>query len=252
MANNSRRSFLKQTTLLGAAVTAIPEMLKADVLTAEKIGTDAVILFQGDSITDGNRTRDNDWNHVMGHGYACLLASRLWYDHPEKKFHFYNRGISGNKITDLAARWKTDTLALKPDVLSILIGVNDVQACVNGDANYSAENYETGYRALLKQTKDALPNIKLIICEPFILPGARVNGNFDKWTEEVAKRQVIAKKLALEFGAVFVPLQQPFNDALAKAPVDYWIWDGIHPMPAGHELMARQWLMVVGKKIGLV
>jgi lysophospholipase L1-like esterase len=137
-------------------------------------------------------------------------------------------------------------------VLSILIGVNDVLACVNGDTNYSAENYETGYRSLLKQTKDALPNIKLIICEPFILPGVRVNTNFDKWTAEVAKRQAIAKKLALEFNAVFVSLQQPFNDALAKAPVEYWIWDGVHPMPAGHELMARQWLKVAGKKTGLV
>jgi lysophospholipase L1-like esterase len=113
MANSTRRSFIKQTTLMGAAATAIPGMLKAETPT-EKIGNDAVILFQGDSITDGNRTRDNDWNHVMGHGYACLLASRLWYDHPDKKFHFYNRGISGNKVTDLAARWQTDTLALKP------------------------------------------------------------------------------------------------------------------------------------------
>lgn len=251
MGNNTRRNFLKQTTLLGAASIAIPGLIKADTLTAEKLKTDAVILFQGDSITDGNRTRDNDWNHVMGHGYACLLASRLWYDHPGRKFHFYNRGISGNKVTDLAARWQTDTLALKPDVLSILIGVNDVLACINGDTNYSAENYETGYRALLKQTKDALPIIKFIICEPFILPGARVNDKLDKWKDEVNKRQAIAKKLALEFDAVFVPFQQPFNEALSRAPIDYWIWDGVHPMPAGHELMARQWLKVAGKKVGL-
>lgn len=207
MPPTSRRSFIKHTTLL-SAVASLPSLLYADDhLSTDKIGTDAVILFQGDSITDGNRTRDNDWNHVMGHGYAYLISSRLWFDHPEKKFHFYNRGISGHKVTDLAARWQTDTIAIKPDVLSILIGVNDVLAFVNGDERYSAANYEKDCRALLKQTKEALPDTKLVICEPFILPGARVNDHLDLWTAEVAKRQALAQKLALEFNAVFVPFQ---------------------------------------------
>lgn len=73
-----------------------------DQLTFES--EDFTFLFQGDSITDGNRTRNNDWNHVMGHGYQYIIASRLWYDFPEKGFHFFNRGISGNKVSDLALR----------------------------------------------------------------------------------------------------------------------------------------------------
>ncbi|TSD67059.1 SGNH/GDSL hydrolase family protein [Inquilinus sp. KBS0705] len=251
MATHSRRSFIRQSALVGAAA-GLPSILKAsDNLSAEKISNDAVILFQGDSITDGNRTRDNDWNHVMGHGYACLIASRLWFDHPDKKFHFFNRGISGNKIPDLTARWQTDTLDIKPNLLSILIGVNDSLGAIMGDPIYTPENYESGYHALLKQTKEALPNIKLVICEPFILPVGKVKDNWDKWKEVVTTRQAIAKKLSEEFDAIFVDFQDEFNKALSKAPADYWIWDGVHPMPGGHELMARHWLKVVNKTIKL-
>ena len=249
MSSLSRRSFLKHSTVIGAAASFSGLSLEANATPGTKTGTDAIILFQGDSITDGNRTRDNDWNHIMGHGYAYLISSRLWYDHPEKKYHFINRGVSGDKVPQLAARWQTDTLDLKPDILSIMIGVNDVLAIVNGDKTFTAETYENDYRGLLAGTLTALPNIKLVICAPFILPGARTNGNFAKWQDEIAKRQAIAQKLALEFSAVFVDFQKPFNDALAKAPVEYWIWDGVHPMPAGHELMARHWLKVVGKQI---
>jgi len=252
MSNNSRRTFIKQTVALSAAA-GIPGIVSAnDSVAAEKMGKGAKILFQGDSITDGNRTRDNDWNHIMGHGYAYLISSRLWYEHPEREFHFYNRGVSGDKVTDLAARWQTDTLDIKPDVLSIMVGVNDVLAGIGGNAKFTAETYEADYRALLKRTKDTLPAVKLVICGSFILPVGKVKDSWDQWNAEVIKRQTVARKLAEEFNAVWVDFQQPFNDALAKAPASYWIWDGVHPMPAGHELMARQWLKVVGKKIGLV
>ncbi|MBD1393268.1 SGNH/GDSL hydrolase family protein [Mucilaginibacter sp. ZB1P21] len=232
--------------------TALPNLISAqeiDQLT--QIGNDAVILFQGDSITDGNRTRDNDWNHVMGHGYAYLIASRLWFDHPEKHFHFLNRGISGNRVTDLTERWQKDTIDLKPNILSILIGLNDITQFLAGDASYDAGNYEAGYHALIKQTKEQLSNVQFVICAPFILPGAHVSKNFDLWQAEVTKRQLIAKKLAEEFGAIFIDFQEQFNQALTKAPADYWIWDGIHPMPAGHELMARHWIKEVNKHIKL-
>lgn len=252
MSSQSRRSFIRQSAVMGTAVSFTGILQEAHAAPGDRIGNDAVILFQGDSITDGNRTRDKDWNHIMGHGYAYLISSRLWYDHPEKKYHFINRGISGNKVTDLAERWQTDTLDLKPDVLSIMIGVNDVLANISGNKAFSAERYENDYRGLLAGTLTGLPNIKLVICAPFILPGARTNDKFELWTDEIAKRQAIAKKLAGEFKAIFVDFQKPFNNALDKAPVEYWIWDGVHPMPAGHELMARHWLKVVGKEIKLV
>ncbi|MCC8408308.1 GDSL-type esterase/lipase family protein [Mucilaginibacter sp. UR6-1] len=245
MSASSRRSFLKTTALLSAAA-GMPSLLKADGLTqTEKLPTDLNILFQGDSITDGNRTRDNDWNHIMGHGYAYLISSRLWFDHPERKFHFFNRGVSGNKVVDLAKRWQTDTLDIKPDVLSILVGVNDVLAMLRGQKGFTADNYETDYRSLLKQTTEALPSVKLVIGEPFVLPVGNVQKMWDQWHTETSKRAEVAKQLAREFNAVFVPYQQAFNNALKKAPADYWIWDGVHPMPAGHELMAREWLKAI-------
>ena len=125
----------------------------------------ARILFQGDSITDGNRTRDEDPNHVMGHGYACLIASRLGFDYADRGFQFFNRGISGNRIVDLFGRWKEDTLNLKPDILSILIGVNDVNGRFR-DVGVSAKKFEQVYDILLTETKEELPHIQLVICRP--------------------------------------------------------------------------------------
>jgi len=217
-----------------------------------KEGSGYTFLFQGDSITDGNRSRDKDWNHVMGHGYAYLIASRLGYDFSGKGFSFLNRGISGNKVTDLAARWEDDTLQLKPDLLSILIGINDTSVFVEGHTGFSAEQYEQGYSALLQRTRQQLPNTQLVLCEPFILPVGKVKDKWDIYSAEVEKRREIVRKLSTEHGAVLVEFQKAFDKALAKAPAAYWIWDGIHPMPAGHELMAREWLQQVSKKLKFI
>ena len=123
---SSRRNFLKQASFLSASAISAPAILNAWPLTPDAMaGEHFTFLFQGDSITDGNRTRDTDWNHVLGHGYAYLIAAKLWYQFPPKGFHFINRGVSGNQITDLNRRWQNDTLSLKPDLVSILIGAND-------------------------------------------------------------------------------------------------------------------------------
>lgn len=248
----NRRDFIKQASV-GAAAMALPTAGLA--FAPAKTASDdqpRVILFQGDSITDGNRTRNNDWNHVMGHGYAYLVASRLWYDYPKKDFHFFNRGVSGNRVPDLLQRWDTDTIAIKPDLLSILIGINETDIEVKGNTSSTPDGYEQDYRKLLQQTKAALPDVRLVICEPFTLPVGRVKDKFDAYTKALVPRQAIAKKLADEFGAIFIPYQQIFNEALDRAPADYWIWDGIHPMPAGHELMARQWIKYVHKQIPFI
>ena len=252
----SRRTFIKQVALTGLAGMMIPELASAVGFSEESNQTDSpnglIFLFQGDSITDGNRTRDNDWNHVMGHGYANLIASRLWFDYPEKKLMFYNRGISGNRVKDLDARWQKDTLDLKPDVLSILIGVNDIIAIIKDREPESIEEFEETYRRILDRTKEALPNIQLILCEPFILPLGWVNEKPEVWQSEISKRQILVKILAKEYNAIFVELQEPFNKVLKKAPANYWIWDGIHPMPAGHELMAREWIKEVKKTLHFI
>ncbi len=249
----SRRSFVRSITALSAFKLAAPELLQAMPRnTNNKEGDGFTFLFQGDSITDGNRSRNNDWNHVMGHGYQYIIASRLWYDLPQKGFHFFNRGVSGNKVTDLAARWQTDTLDIKPDVLSILIGINDTSAFIDGNKDFTAGAYESGYRQLLQQTKRQLPNVEFVLCEPFVLPVGKVKDNWQQYADEIAKRAASVKKLSVEFNTVFVPFRGAFNKVLSKAPADYWIWDGIHPMPAGHELMAIEWMKEVGKKIKFI
>jgi lysophospholipase L1-like esterase len=246
---NNRRIFLKNLSAVGA-ITLVPQIVKASHLPAlrspENEGGGRTILFQGDSITDGNRGRNNDWNHVMGHGYQYIISSKLWYDYPKKGFHFFNRGISGNKVTDLAARWQNDTIELKPDVLSILVGINDISAFINGDKNFDEAHYQSGLVSLLQQTKAALPNVQLVLCEPFVLPVGKIKDKWEDYNREIKKRQRVVKKISSDFNASFVPFQAAFDKALQRAPAEYWIWDGVHPMPAGHELMAREWLRVAG------
>lgn len=249
----NRRDFLKQVTGI-SAVAAISPGVVAAMPAVTNNGTNGkgyTFLFQGDSITDGNRTRNNDWNHVMGHGYQYIIACKWWYEYPQKGFHFFNRGVSGNKITDLAARWQTDTLDLKPDLLSILVGINDVAAYIGGNEIFTSAQYEKGYRELLDRTKNQLPAIRLVLCEPFVLPVGRVKENYHQYFAEVQKRQIIVKELATEYNAIHIPFQAAFDKALPHATADYWIWDGIHPMPAGHELMAVTWMQEVSRQLEL-
>jgi len=193
----------------------------------------ATILFQGDSITHGGRGRD--LNHSMGHSYAYLIAARLGADLPATDLRFLNRGVSGNTVKSLQARWQRDTLDLKPDVLSILIGVN-------GRYRFPAEEYRKTYSALLKQTTAALGGIMLVLCDPFVNPR---EGPRTRARTEVDKRRAIVQELAKTFKAVHVPTQEMFDEAAKGRKPNYWIWDGVHPMPAGHELLARKWIETV-------
>jgi len=244
--NNSRRNFLRKAGISGLAAVATPELLLANsfskTIKQNQNTNGLTILFQGDSITDGNRTRNNDWNHVMGHGYQYLISSKFWFDYPEKNFMFFNRGISGNRVKDLEARWQTDALDLKPDVISILVGINDVEATIYNRNPEPIEKFEEHYRNILDKTKKALPTTKIILCEPFCLPVGRVTDKLEIYQSELKKQQTIIGKLAKDYKAIYIELQKPFTKACEKAPADYWIWDGIHPMPAGHELIAREWI----------
>ncbi len=241
--------------MTGLLAGSIPEILTASASSKSHIQNEneqnLTVLFQGDSITDGNRSRDNDWNHLMGHGYAYLISSRLWYDHPDRIFMFYNRGISGNKISDLEARWQEDAIDLKPDIISILVGINDVHAIINGDTSETSTGFEKTYQQIIDKTGQTLPNSKIVLCEPFVLPAGWVKDNFDTWKEEVEKRQHIVRQLAEVNNTIFIELQEPFNQACKNAPADYWSWDGIHPMPAGHELIAREWVKAMKDELSI-
>lgn len=192
----------------------------------------ARILFQGDSITDGNRGRSADPNHILGHGYAFIIAARHGAAFPEAKLDFLNRGISGNTVLDLEKRWQKDTLDLKPGVLSILIGVND-----NGKG-VPLDQYEQVYDKIITDAKAANPAIRLVLGEPFLKPGGAPD-------ENIRKRQEIVARLAQKHGAALVHFQRLFDEAAKRAPADYWIWDKVHPTYRGHQLMADEWERVV-------
>ncbi|MBN2166328.1 MAG: SGNH/GDSL hydrolase family protein [Marinilabiliaceae bacterium] len=249
-----RRDFLKKTLLTGTGVVGAGLFMqscncKGVLSSKEMLPRGSVVLFQGDSITDGNRSRDDDWNHVLGHGYAQMIAARLWFDYPEMDYSFFNRGISGNTIEDLNNRWVEDAIALKPTILSILIGINDVYGIVKGYLKQTLYEFEQQYRQLIILTKKELSQTTIVLCEPFILPGGRVDEKSDIWQKETRARAGVISNLAKEFNLIFLPLQKSFSDACNAAPAKHWIWDGIHPMPGGHELIAREWLKVVSNNL---
>lgn len=201
------------------------------------------ILFQGDSVTDCGRCKSGGAGYeegLMGPGYPGLIKSRLTCDRPDIEFNFLNRGISGNRIVDLYARWRVDGLNLAPDILSILIGVNDSwhENYQNGVEVPRAERF---YRELLTWTREALPACRLVLLEPFTLPC----GAGAELAADVAQRGAFTRRLAEEFGATFIPLQTLFNEACKRAKPEHWSADGVHPTPAGHQLIADAWVRAV-------
>lgn len=205
------------------------------------------ILFQGDSITDCGRARDAAVpNTGLGSGYAILAASRMLHDMPQKNLQFWNRGISGNRVVDLYARWKIDALNLKPDLISVLIGVNDTWHEFASGNGVEVERYEEIYSMLLSWTVKKLPRTEIILMEPFVLQCGAVG---KEWPAEIDQRRKIVKKLASGFNATFLPLQALFNAAAVKNNPEYWLRDGVHPTCAGHTLIADNWVKTAVKLI---
>ena len=253
--NPSRREFVQAGVGFGAAglaaLVSVDRLLAEEKPQAAKFGKVTIepgdtILFQGDSITDAGRKRnmpDANSDAALGRGYAWLAAAQLLIDRPDEKLKIFNRGISGNKVYQLAERWQADCLDLKPNVLSILIGVNDFWHKHNHDYEGTLEKYETDYRALIKRTKDALPNVKLVLCEPFVLKVGAVDGS---WFPAFDGYRAAAKKVSDESGALFVPFQTMFDAAAKIAPPKLWAADGVHPTCDGAAIMAHWWLKAVG------
>ncbi len=203
---------------------------------------DFTVLFQGDSITDGGRQRTgSDYNHIMGQDYAYILAAEIGVDIPDRNIKFVNRGIGGERVADLAARWQQDTLALKPDILSILVGINDA---FGGRELLTRYEFEAIYDKLLAQTIAALPTTKIVLGEPFMLPVGKYQANYNEEIKELKTRQAVVARLGAKYHLPVIHYQQAFDDAQMKAPANYWSWDGIHPTYAGHGLMAREWMRV--------
>lgn len=232
------------TAFASAFSSPVPARAAGKKATLEK---GSVILFQGDSITDARRDKKaqkaND-PASLGRGYPFHIAGDLLAEHPSLGLQIHNRGISGNKVPDLDARWDEDCLDLKPSLLSVLVGVNDIWHKLGGRYDGTPEDYRDGFAALLERTREALPGVRLVVCEPFVLRCGAVD---DTWFPEFETRRAFAEEVAGEAGAIWVPFQKAFNEAVAAgSEPEYWAADGVHPTQAGHGLMAKVWREAVG------
>jgi lysophospholipase L1-like esterase len=221
-----RRAFLTAAAAIAGGVTSL----------SCRTARPGRVLFQGDSITAAGR-RAGATGHdadALGMGYPLTVAGAL----AGGPWAFFNRAVSGNTVPDLQARWPRDTLALEPDVLSVLVGVNDFWHREQGYAG-TVGDFERQYSELLAATRRAGPGIRLLVLEPFVLRCGAVN---DSWFPEFDERRRAAARVASSMRATFVPLQAAFDHAAAGTSPEHWAPDGVHPSPQGHQLIARQWL----------
>jgi lysophospholipase L1-like esterase len=204
------------------------------------------ILFQGDSITDCGRLTPAAAGfpqHGLGPGYPSIVTAQLLLENPDMEFENLNHGISGNNIYHLYSRWRNDTLEIKPDMLSLLIGVND--SAHEGRTPLCGEDplpFETVYRALLNWCRKVNPDMRFVLLEPFLLPR---NEEQMKYLPCLKKRQAALREIVREFDADFIELQSVFDEACKVRPAQFWSADGVHPSLAGHHLIAREWLKQV-------
>lgn len=203
-----------------------------------------IFLFQGDSITDAGRDDENEDNFGLGCGYPLLVGADLARNR-KGEFRFINRGVSGDRITDVYARIKEDIINLKPDYMSILIGVNDVAHELTMQCGVVTEKFERIYAMLIEEIKEALPQIGIIIMEPFVLKGSATAELWDAYEAEVKAHGEAAKRIAEKFGLRFVELQAKFDEACADGDTRYWSVDGVHPTAAGHRIIKEELMKAI-------
>ena len=195
------------------------------------------IVIQGDSITDCGRSREDlNENSGLGHGYATMLAGNLLGKYPEKDLKIYNRGISGHRVVDLYARWKSDTLNLQPDVITILIGINDIWHERDWQNGVEIERFEQVYDMMLSWTKAVLPNVKFVLLSPFTLGCGVIDEDFASQAKIYSEA---VRRLVKKYDTCYIDTQALFDEAVKKAEPAYWSKDGVHPTPAGHAVIAN-------------
>jgi lysophospholipase L1-like esterase len=200
------------------------------------------ILFQGDSITDSGRKSNH--NESLGDGYVMMTAAWLSALYPEYHMKFYNRGVGGDRIRDLRCRWKKDCLDLRPRLVSILIGVNDVLSEPFWKRSTPTESFQSDYTSILEQTQ--LSKCQIVLLEPFLVHSS---GNFLELADELNKKIEVVRELAREFDATLIPLNDIFLKACIKGVPSFWALDGIHPTLAGHALIAQSWIKGVMEEL---
>ncbi len=244
-----------------------------------KLGKNETVVFIGDSITDGNRGRSMDLNHIMGHGFQSIICSRIGADNYENMPKFVNKGISGQSSLEIYARWGRDVIVHKPKLINLLCGVNDVGHGAPGlPPEMVVKKFKVAIEGILEDTFQLLPDVKFVLCEPFYadvlnqdnpyenIPNAVSETDFvfgnknrntcEKENETILTRQytvgLMQKELpeiAKKYGVIYVPFQDVFDNAAKTTPMSYFIWDNIHPTFVGHQLMADRWFEVVEKEL---
>ncbi|MBQ2676064.1 MAG: SGNH/GDSL hydrolase family protein [Clostridia bacterium] len=207
-----------------------------------------VVLFQGDSITDCGRDRSNP--NSMGYGYPIRVAGEFNMLYPELNVRFYNRGVSGNRTWDLLDRWDAECTGFdpKPTVVSVYIGVNDTWRRFDNNQITTAQQYEENYRKLLDDIKNKL-SARIIMIEPYVLPNiATDEENWNEWRNDLDAKIRVCRKLAVEYNALYLPLDGIFAQAYTKKQGTHWSADGVHPTDAGHALITENFMKLIGAK----
>lgn len=203
--------------------------------------TGDVILFQGDSVTDCGRIYGD--NSSLGNGYPSLIAAYLWATFPELNLTILNRGVSGNRVYDLETRWDRDCIELQPNWVSILIGINDTWRRYDSNILSPIDEFTAAYRRILTRVREET-KAKIVLCDPFVLPYPE---DRKEWRIDLDPRIDAVRSLALEFDAIYVPLDGIFAAACTRQSPQFWAADGVHPTLAGHGLIAGAWLQAVLK-----
>ncbi len=263
-----------ETTGTEEETTTVPTTTQKEEVSLVKMEKDMLFAFSGDSITDGNRQQSMDCNHIFGHGYQYTVASTIGADHLALQPKFLNMGHTGWTSAMVYAKWNEEILSFKPDVISLLVGINDVANGWNSHASVSnvVNAYLKNYRRILVETYAALPNVQFVICEPFfkaalnhddpyqnvphpihgapfqLLDFGTSDAQIKFFEQALAEMREGLKELSEEFNCIYVPLQEVFDNAAKDSPVEYVLWDSVHPTIVGHQLIAKQWLTVVNPK----
>jgi lysophospholipase L1-like esterase len=202
--------------------------------------TNLKIVFEGDSITDACRNNDPDFH--LGYGYPLYLKALLSERYPDASLEIFNRGVSGDVIRGLERRWTQDCLSLKPDLISILIGVNDTGFSEDSPTLGTVEEekrYEHIYRHLLEQLS---PEQKIVLMEPFVLPS---NENRAYFRPDLDRKIKVVRQLAQDYDATLVTLDGPLNEAVINHQWQDVTRDGVHPAPLGNLIIAQRWMKAV-------
>lgn len=211
----------------------------------QKTSDSKIVVFQGDSITDAGRLYEDTAS--LGYGYAMMIAAFYQSMYPGECVQFVNRGISGDRVKDLQTRWKPDCVDLEPDVVTIMIGINDTWRRYDIGEPTSTDFFEEGYRKILNETCHST-DASIILMEPFVLP---CPDDRLSWREDLDPKIQVVRRLAREFATILIPLDGIFAQATISREPEFWAVDGVHPTLAGHALIARNWLDNVGRLVSV-